>query len=125
MSDAVDTLKTKRTLEHDGVLYEYFSLYEATRHIGDVSHLPFSLKVVAVLSGNRNFEGRISPHVKASYLALPALVVVFALTGTMRVDLTTDAIGADDEGTPVYLKDIWPSNGEISDHAVLLGAAST
>ena len=73
------------------------------------------MTVVAVLSGNRNFEGRISPHVKASYLASPALVVAFALAGTMLIDLTTDPIGADGEGAPVYLKDIWPSNGEISD----------
>ena len=73
------------------------------------------MTVVAVLSGNRNFEGRISPHVKASYLASPALVVAYALAGTMRIDLTTDPIGADGEGAPVYLKDIWPSNSEISD----------
>jgi len=73
------------------------------------------MTVVAVLSGNRNFEGRISPHVNASYLASPALVVVYALAGTMRIDLTTDPIGVDRDGTPVYLKDIWPSNDEISD----------
>jgi len=73
------------------------------------------LTVVAVLSGNRNFEGRISPHVKASYLASPALVVAHALAGTVRIDLMSDPIGTDAEGAPVYLKDIWPSNSEIAD----------
>ncbi len=73
------------------------------------------LTVVAVLSGNRNFEGRISPHVKASYLASPALVVAHALAGTVRIDLMSEPIGTDGEGTPVYLKDIWPSNSVIAD----------
>ncbi|GFZ85112.1 aconitate hydratase [Elstera cyanobacteriorum] len=71
------------------------------------------LTVAAVLSGNRNFEGRISPHVKANYLASPPLVVAYALAGTMTLDLTTDAIGTGKDGKPVYLKDIWPSNAEI------------
>ncbi len=73
------------------------------------------LVVTAVLSGNRNFEGRINPHVKASYLASPPLVVAYALFGTMLKDITTDAIGTDKDGAPVYLKDIWPHPKEVSD----------
>ncbi|MFQ5995883.1 MAG: aconitate hydratase AcnA [Acidiferrobacterales bacterium] len=71
------------------------------------------LAVCAVLSGNRNFEGRIHPLAKASYLASPPLVVAYALAGAMRVDLYNDPIGSDGNGNPVYLKDLWPSNQEI------------
>jgi len=71
------------------------------------------LAVTAVLSGNRNFEGRISPDVKMNYLASPPLVVAYALTGTMDHDFENDPIGTDQNGTAVYLKDIWPSAGEI------------
>jgi len=71
------------------------------------------LAVTAVLSGNRNFEGRISPDVKMNYLASPPLVVAYALTGTMDHDFENDPIGTDKNGTAVYLKDIWPSAGEI------------
>jgi aconitate hydratase len=67
----------------------------------------------AVLSGNRNFEGRINAQVKANYLASPPLVVAYALAGKMTVDLTSDAIGFDNKGKPVYLKDLWPTNAEI------------
>jgi len=70
---------------------------------------------VSVLSGNRNFEGRISPLVKANYLASPPLVVAYALAGTMRIDLYKESLGKDKEGKDVYLKDIWPSNKEIDD----------
>lgn len=70
---------------------------------------------VSVLSGNRNFEGRISPHIKANYLASPPLVVAYAIAGHMEVDLYKDALGKDKEGNDVYLKDIWPSNKEIED----------
>ncbi len=73
------------------------------------------LVVTAVLSGNRNFEGRISPHIKANYLASPPLVVAYALFGTMAKDITTDAIGEDKDGKPVHLKDIWPSPKEVAD----------
>jgi aconitate hydratase len=73
------------------------------------------LAVVSVLSGNRNFEGRIHPQVKASYLASPPLCVAYALAGTADVDLTSDPLGEDDEGRPVYLKDIWPSPDEIAE----------
>ncbi len=73
------------------------------------------LVVTAVLSGNRNFEGRISPHVKANYLASPPLVVAYALFGTMIKDITTEAIGTGKDGKPVYLKDIWPTSKEVSE----------
>ena len=71
------------------------------------------LAVSAVLSGNRNFEGRISPDVKMNYLASPPLVVAYALTGSMNHDFENDAIGIGNDGKPVYLKDIWPSAEEI------------
>jgi aconitate hydratase len=71
------------------------------------------LAVCAVLSGNRNFEGRIHPQVRASYLASPPLVVAFALAGTVDVDLTTDPIGTGSDGRPVFLHEIWPSSEEI------------
>ena len=74
-----------------------------------------SLYAVSVLSGNRNFEGRISPLVKANYLASPPLVVAYAIAGSMRMDLYKDPLGKDDKGQDVYLKDIWPSNKEIED----------
>ena len=67
----------------------------------------------AVLSGNRNFEGRVSPDVQANYLASPPLVVAYALAGSMQIDLTKEPIGKDKAGKPVFLKDIWPSNKEI------------
>jgi aconitate hydratase len=70
---------------------------------------------VSVLSGNRNFEGRISPHIKANYLASPPLVVAYSLAGHMSFDLYKDAFGKDKNGNDVYLKDIWPSNQEIED----------
>ncbi|HEY2763602.1 MAG TPA: aconitate hydratase [Pseudonocardiaceae bacterium] len=71
------------------------------------------LAVVSVLSGNRNFEGRINPDVKMNYLASPPLVIAYALTGTMDFDFATDPLGHDKEGVPVYLTDIWPSPEEI------------
>jgi len=72
-----------------------------------------NIYAVSVLSGNRNFEGRISPLVKANYLASPPLVVAYALAGTMRIDLYKESLGKDKKGKDVYLKDIWPSNKEI------------
>ncbi len=69
----------------------------------------------AVLSGNRNFEARINPNIKANYLASPPLVVAFAIAGRMNIDLETEALGLDDDGKEVYLKDIWPSSHEIMD----------
>jgi aconitate hydratase len=67
----------------------------------------------AVLSGNRNFEGRVSPDVQAAYLASPPLVVAYALAGSTQIDITTEPLGTDKKGKPVYLKDIWPTNKEI------------
>jgi aconitate hydratase len=73
------------------------------------------LVVGGVLSGNRNFEGRISPHIKANYLASPPLVVAYALFGTIAKDITTDVIGTSKDGKPVYLKDIWPTTAEVAE----------
>ena len=73
------------------------------------------LVATAVLSGNRNFEGRISPDVRANYLASPPLVVVYALAGTMDIDLTTEPVGQDKDGNDVYLKDLWPTQAEIAE----------
>ena len=73
------------------------------------------LVVAAVLSGNRNFEGRIHPQVRASFLASPPLVVAYALAGSVDIDLDTDPIGEDPNGEPVYLKDIWPTPEEIQE----------
>ena len=73
------------------------------------------LVATSVLSGNRNFEGRISPDVRANYLASPPLVVAYALTGTMDIDLTTEPLGQNKDGKDIYLKDIWPTQAEISE----------
>lgn len=98
--------------------------YGCTTCIGNSGPLPGpiagavekgDLVVVSVLSGNRNFEGRINPHVKANYLASPMLVVAHALAGSMEVDIENDSLGEDSHGKPVYLKDIWPTNKEIQD----------
>ncbi|HET8567493.1 MAG TPA: aconitate hydratase AcnA [Candidatus Limnocylindria bacterium] len=80
------------------------------------------LNAVAVLSGNRNFEGRIHPLVRSSYLASPPLVVAYALAGTVETDLSRDPIGTGSDGAPVYLKDIWPTPDEVS---TLIGSAIT
>ncbi|HEV7439891.1 MAG TPA: aconitate hydratase AcnA [Methylobacterium sp.] len=69
----------------------------------------------AVLSGNRNFEGRVNPDVRANYLASPPLVVAYALAGSMQVDITTEPLGTDRDGKPVYLADIWPSSAEVQE----------
>ncbi len=74
-----------------------------------------NLYAVSVLSGNRNFEGRISPHIKANYLASPPLVVAYALAGHMEVDLYKDSLGKNKDGKDIFLKDIWPTNKEIED----------
>jgi aconitate hydratase len=73
-----------------------------------------NLIVAAVLSGNRNFEGRVNPLVKANYLASPPLVVAYALAGTVDLDLTTEPLGTGKDGKPVFLKDIWPTNDEVA-----------
>ncbi len=74
-----------------------------------------NLYAVSVLSGNRNFEGRISPHIKANYLASPPLVVAYALAGHMEIDLYKNSLGKSKDGKDIYLKDIWPSNKEIEE----------
>ncbi|MBT6801233.1 MAG: aconitate hydratase AcnA, partial [Rhodospirillales bacterium] len=74
-----------------------------------------NLVATAVVSSNRNFEGRVHPHVKANYLASPPLVVAYALLGSLKGNLVTDSLGKDKDGNDVYLKDIWPTNAEISD----------
>jgi aconitate hydratase len=73
------------------------------------------LALVSVLSGNRNFEGRINPDVRMNYLASPPLVVAYALAGTMDIDLTTDPLGTDADGQPVYLRDLWPTSDEVNE----------
>jgi len=97
--------------------------YGCTTCIGNSGPLPEEisaginegdLAVTSVLSGNRNFEGRINPDVKMNYLASPPLVVAYALAGTMDVDLTVDPLGTDTTGAPVYLRDIWPSEAEVA-----------
>ncbi len=98
--------------------------YGCTTCIGNSGPLPdeisevvgdADLAVVSVLSGNRNFEGRINPDVKMNYLASPPLVVAYALAGSMNVDLYEEPIGADSKGEDVYLKDIWPSSREVAE----------
>ncbi len=98
--------------------------YGCTTCIGNSGPLPENIVnaiqkenvyAVSVLSGNRNFEGRISPHIKANYLASPPLVVAYAIAGHMEVDLYKDALGKNKDGNEIYLKDIWPSNKEIED----------
>jgi aconitate hydratase len=98
--------------------------YGCTTCIGNSGPLPDpiaesitknDLVAAAVLSGNRNFEGRVNPHVRANYLASPMLVVAYAIAGSMTIDLTKDPLGTDKKGKPVYLRDIWPSNKEIQD----------
>jgi aconitate hydratase len=73
------------------------------------------LVVCSVLSGNRNFEGRVNPDVRANYLASPPLVVAYALAGSLRIDITRDPLGRGPDGKPVYLKDVWPTNREVQD----------
>ena len=101
--------------------------YGCTTCIGNSGPLPqpiaeaideHDLAVVSVLSGNRNFEGRIHPQVKASYLASPPLVVAYALAGTADIDLTKDPIGTDEDGNTVMLRDLWPSNEEVTEAMV-------
>ena len=98
--------------------------YGCTTCIGNSGPLPDNISnsiknndiyAVSVLSGNRNFEGRISPLVKANYLASPPLVVAYSLAGSMQVDLYKDSLGKDKDGNDVFLKDIWPSNKEIEE----------
>jgi len=117
-------------LEKAGLLAElekvgfYIVGYGCTTCIGNSGPLPVEvsagvaagdLVVASVLSGNRNFEGRVHPEVKMNYLASPPLVVAYALAGTTDIDLTTEPLGTGSDGQPVYLKDIWPTTKEIGD----------
>ncbi|WP_329891741.1 aconitate hydratase AcnA [Stenotrophomonas sp. SMYL11] len=117
-------------LEKAGVLRElekigfYVVGYGCTTCIGNSGPLPTEvsagiatgdLVVTSVLSGNRNFEGRVHPEVKMNYLASPPLVVAYAIAGTTDIDLTTQPLGTGSDGQPVFLRDIWPSNKEIGD----------
>ncbi len=98
--------------------------YGCTTCIGNSGPLPDditraiddgALLVNAVLSGNRNFEGRVNPQTRGNWLASPPLVVAYALVGNIKIDITKDSLGTDKEGNPVYLKDIWPSTQEVND----------
>ncbi len=117
-------------LEKAGVMDDLKALgfhivgYGCTTCIGNSGPLPDhvakavtdgNLVASAVLSGNRNFEGRVNPHVKANYLASPPLVVAYALAGSTDIDLTTEPLGNGKDGTPVYLKDIWPTQQEVAE----------
>ncbi len=106
--------------------------YGCTTCIGNSGPLPDpiskavdegNLMVSSVLSGNRNFEGRVHPQVKANWLASPPLVVAYALAGTTRINLAEDPLGEDDDGNPVYLKDIWPSNSEVAEQVTKVDGA--
>lgn len=119
-----DYLKKAEVIADLEKLGFYLVGYGCTTCIGNSGPLPDAvskgiadnqLAVAAVLSGNRNFEGRIHPEVKMNYLASPPLVVAYAIAGTIDIDLTTEPLGTGADGQPVYLKDIWPSNKEVGD----------
>jgi aconitate hydratase len=117
-------LKAAGLLTHLEALRFHVAGYGCTTCIGNSGPLPGvvskeidsrELMVSAVLSGNRNFEGRVHAEVRANYLASPPLVVAYALAGTVSLDLTKDALGTGKGGKPVYLKDIWPTQKEVQD----------
>jgi len=121
VTDYLDRAGLTEDLEAAGF---YLVGYGCTTCIGNSGPLPdpisqaihqHDLVATSVLSGNRNFEGRISPDVRANYLASPPLVVAFALAGTVDIDLTTEPLGKDPNGADVYLRDIWPTQSEIDD----------
>ncbi len=118
----IDYLQEAKLLEPLEKLGFYCVGYGCTTCIGNSGPLPDAVEkpikendlvVSSVLSGNRNFEGRIHPSVRANYLMSPPLVVAYALAGSMKIDITTEAIGQSKEGKPVYLKDIWPTQQEV------------
>ncbi len=121
VTDYLEKTKLMDELEKTGF---YLVGYGCTTCIGNSGPLLESIEkgieekdlvAAAVLSGNRNFEGRIHSHVKASYLASPPLVVAYALAGTVDIDLTTQPLGQDQDGNDVFLKDIWPTSEEINE----------
>jgi aconitate hydratase len=120
-----DYLKDAGLMDDLEALGFYLVGYGCTTCIGNAGPLPEkivqavkenNLVVGAVLSGNRNFEGRISPHTRANFLASPPLVVAYALAGTVDIDLLNEPIGIGKDGQPVFLKDIWPSSQEVEEH---------
>lgn len=121
VTDYLERAGLMKSLERQGF---HLVGYGCTTCIGNSGPLPAEIEntiktkdlvVAAVLSGNRNFEGRIHPAVRANYLASPPLVIVYALAGRVDIDLTSESIGIGQDGLPVYLKDIWPTEKEISD----------
>ncbi|MGM7723853.1 aconitate hydratase AcnA [Metabacillus sp. Hm71] len=120
-----DYLKESGLLSYLEELGFHIAGYGCATCIGNSGPLPnevssaiadHDLTVAGVLSGNRNFEGRIHPQIKANYLASPPLVIAYAIAGTVDIDLINDPIGHDQNGQPVYLKDIWPSAQEIQEY---------
>lgn len=120
-----DYLKDAGLMDDLEALGFYLVGYGCTTCIGNAGPLPEkivqavkenNLVVGAVLSGNRNFEGRISPHTRANFLASPPLVVAYALAGTVDIDLMNEPLGIGKDGQPVFLKDIWPSSQEVEEH---------
>ncbi len=120
----IDYLEKAGVLPYLEQLGFYLAGYGCTTCIGNSGPLPDAIAAAidearivaaAVLSGNRNFEGRIHPQVRANYLASPPLVVAFALAGRMDIDITTEPLGSGADGAPVYLRDIWPSEQEIDE----------
>jgi len=116
-------LKSSNLLPYLEALRFHTVGYGCTTCIGNSGPLPENISkaitdghlvAVSVLSGNRNFEGRINPHVRANYLASPPLVVAYALAGTMDINLDREPLGIDPNGEPVYLRDIWPSSEEVA-----------
>jgi len=120
-----DYLKDAGLMDDLEALGFYLVGYGCTTCIGNAGPLPEpivqaikenNLVVGAVLSGNRNFEGRISPHTRANFLASPPLVVAYALVGSVDIDLLNEPLGTGKDGQPVFLKDIWPSSQEVEEH---------
>lgn len=120
-----DYLKDAGLMDDLEALGFYLVGYGCTTCIGNAGPLPEkivqavkenNLVVGAVLSGNRNFEGRISPHTRANFLASPPLAVAYALAGTVDIDLLNEPLGIGKDGQPVFLKDIWPSSQEVEEH---------
>ncbi len=129
---AGDIYKQAGLMEYMEALNFYIVGYGCTTCIGNSGPLPAAISqkvnednlvVCSVLSGNRNFEGRIGPDIKANYLMSPPLVVAYALAGTVNIDLYNDPLGEDKDGNPVFLKDIWPSQAEVAE--AVAGAVST
>ena len=129
---AGDIYRAAGLLEYMEALNFHIVGYGCTTCIGNSGPLPQAISdkvnkenlvVTSVLSGNRNFEGRIGPDIKANYLMSPPLVVAYALAGTINIDLNTDPLGVGADGSPVYLKDIWPTQHEVA--GAVAGAVTT